>query len=140
MPARTHFICTFDGCGRPHAAHGLCRSHRNQQARGAELRPLRSYVRHGQADAQRAQRSQALLTLYGITLVAWEALFAEQGSVCALCGADAPGHAHGWATDHCHGSGTVRGILCHTCNIGLGLLGDSADRLRRALAYVGGAP
>jgi len=27
MNARTHFVCTVDGCGKPHDAKGLCRSH-----------------------------------------------------------------------------------------------------------------
>jgi len=35
-----------------------------------------------------------------------------------------------------HESGTVRGILCRKCNLGLGLLGDNVESLSRALAYL----
>lgn len=34
-------ICTFPSCGRPDNAHGLCKSHRRQEMRGEELRPVR---------------------------------------------------------------------------------------------------
>lgn len=33
--------CSFDGCGKPHEAKGLCRGHYVQQAKGQALRPLR---------------------------------------------------------------------------------------------------
>lgn len=36
--------CTFDGCGKPHMARGLCNGHWQQQRRGQELRPLRSQI------------------------------------------------------------------------------------------------
>lgn len=38
--------------------------------------------------------------------------------------------------DHDHVTGAFRGWLCHACNLGIGLLGDNADSLRRALAYL----
>lgn len=38
--------------------------------------------------------------------------------------------------DHDHSTGQIRGWLCRPCNSGLGLLGDTADGLRRALTYL----
>lgn len=32
--------CSFDGCGKPERAAGLCRGHLAQKYRGEELRPL----------------------------------------------------------------------------------------------------
>ncbi len=40
------------------------------------------------------------------------------------------------AIDHCHSSGDFRGVLCRTCNTGIGLLGDNAAGVRAALAYL----
>ena len=38
--------------------------------------------------------------------------------------------------DHCHVSGVVRGLLCLTCNTGLGMFGDSVNLLDAAKQYL----
>jgi hypothetical protein len=38
--------------------------------------------------------------------------------------------------DHCHSTGQIRGVLCCECNTGIGKLGDNAEGVRRALAYL----
>lgn len=40
--------------------------------------------------------------------------------------------------DHCHVTNTFRGWLCHWCNSGIGMLGDSAISVERALVYIRG--
>jgi hypothetical protein len=63
-------------------------------------------------------------------------LFDSQGRRCGICRSEDPNSRHGWAVDHDHATGVVRGILCRRCNVGLGHLGDDAAGLRRALAYL----
>lgn len=46
------------------------------------------------------------------------------------------GHSSGMNLDHCHETGVVRGLLCHNCNRGLGLLQDNPTYLRQAANYV----
>lgn len=51
---------------------------------------------------------------------------------CQICGRPStPLHC-----DHDKATGLVRGWLCNSCNLGLGKLGDTAESLRRALAYL----
>jgi hypothetical protein len=38
--------------------------------------------------------------------------------------------------DHCHETGAVRGLLCRSCNLGLGMLGDNLIGLRFAVKYL----
>lgn len=40
------------------------------------------------------------------------------------------------SVDHCHTTGKVRGLLCKTCNLGLGYFKDSPQLLERALLYI----
>lgn len=79
---------------------------------------------------------QKLRRVYGITLKDFEALLAKQNHRCAICSATEPGGQGGWHVDHDHKSHAIRGLLCHTCNTGLGLLGDNLESLKRAEKYL----
>jgi hypothetical protein len=67
---------------------------------------------------------------YGTSQAEWEAMFAAQGSACAVCKSTSPGKQP-WHTDHDHETGLVRGILCFRCNIALGMLGDDLESVTR---------
>jgi hypothetical protein len=41
-----------------------------------------------------------------------------------------------WVADHNHETEQFRGWLCHKCNLGLGNLGDDAERCKRAAEYL----
>ena len=43
-----------------------------------------------------------------------------------------------WVADHNHDTEEFRGWLCHKCNLGLGNLGDNAERCERAADYLNG--
>jgi hypothetical protein len=53
---------------------------------------------------------------------------------CEMCGGP-PGKTS-MNLDHCHATGVFRGWLCHSCNRGLGALGDTREALQRAAAYL----
>jgi len=55
----------------------------------------------------------------------------EQKDCCAICG-----RLKRLQVDHNHLTGKVRGLLCGSCNRGIGLLGDSLDVLRAGVAYL----
>lgn len=75
----------------------------------------------------------------GLTPEEYDAMLARQGGRCAICGASEPGGKRkggAWAVDHCHASDAVRGLLCHRCNLALGLFDDSPERLAAAIQYL----
>jgi hypothetical protein len=61
-------------------------------------------------------------------------ILARQGGGCGVCGGESQ-RAY-YDLDHCHETGTVRGLLCGRCNKGLGLLGDNEEAVMRALKYL----
>src|SRR5574341_1516779 len=61
----------------------------------------------------------------------YERLLIEQQGRCALCETRPLSHV-----DHDHATGTVRGLLCRPCNLGLGLFDDSPVVLARAIQYL----
>ena len=64
------------------------------------------------------------------------ALLEKQGGVCAICG----NTDRALFADHDHETTMVRGILCVTCNLGIGMFADVGVYLRRAADYVEQAP
>lgn len=72
---------------------------------------------------------------YGISEEKYLEMLTAQGNKCAICRThfDELHMAH---TDHCHTTGKVRGILCFTCNRGIGLFKDNPDFLYSAARYL----
>lgn len=74
---------------------------------------------------------------YGINRRAYEQFWSDQNGRCPICGTSLDEtHIH---IDHCHVSGQVRGLLCVSCNLGLGQFKESQHILARAATYLRGA-
>lgn len=87
---------------------------------------------------QRSYRNAHLKKNFGITLEQFGEMLRAQGGVCALCSTDNPKGRGAFHVDHDHVTGSIRGLLCHACNTGLGSLGDDPMRVTRAVKYLRG--
>lgn len=89
------------------------------------------------ASSWKERRRKVTLAAYGLTPVQYDELLLAQGGACALCRSTDPQHWSGrFQVDHDHQTDAVRGLLCAPCNGGLGLLGDTPERLQAALDYI----
>lgn len=78
---------------------------------------------------------------YGLAPGQFEMMLKAQGNCCAICQVEFSGVPH---VDHDHAccpgqgscGGCVRGLLCASCNAGIGSLGDDPDCLRNAALYI----
>jgi len=70
---------------------------------------------------------------YGVSKEEWEALYERQGGRCAICRKRLVGKI---CLDHDHDTDEVRGLLCNTCNQGLGYFDDDPELMRAAMAYL----
>ena len=77
------------------------------------------------------------LAAYGLTIGSFGLLLKEQEYSCAICYMPL-GPGHNTAVDHDHDTGVVRGLLCRSCNTGIGHLRDNAEVCRRAALYLQG--
>ena len=75
---------------------------------------------------------------FGITLEEYSEKLNDQGGTCAICNCPPPINQRKryLAVDHDHDTGAVRGLLCDSCNRGLGLLGDNLSTLQNAIDYL----
>lgn len=78
-------------------------------------------------------RSARLKYKYGITLEQYNSILSFQNSVCAICHRES---YRNLVVDHCHRTGIVRGLLCDSCNVTLGLMGEDISSLERILSYL----
>lgn len=78
-------------------------------------------------------KDKSLQRKYNITLEDQKKLLdKKQNGKCANTKCNKPWNA----TDHNHVSGLVRGLLCRECNISLGLLDDSFDKIIALAKYL----
>jgi len=75
-------------------------------------------------------KNRDLIWRYGITLEEYKKYPQE----CNICGSKEEGRGFNMNVDHDHKTGKVRGLLCNSCNRGLGLLGE--DNLEKAILYL----
>jgi Recombination endonuclease VII len=83
---------------------------------------------------RRTKRKDMLKYCYGMTVAEYEAMLAQQNGVCAIC--ETKPDDRPLCVDHDHATGKVRGLLCHSCNVGLGNYKDDPRRTRRTTAYL----
>lgn len=88
------------------------------------------------------RRTRKLARRYGMTVTEYAIMLDGQAGVCAICGHHET-HAHHisgdsfrLSVDHEHATGKVRGLLCKSCNTGIGDFKDDPVRLRAAAAYL----
>lgn len=78
-------------------------------------------------------------TKYGITLEEYEERLNKQKYTCAICKTSDPGDGvRQFSVDHDHATGEVRGLLCRSCNSGLGHFKDNVNFLAVAIDYLKG--
>lgn len=138
---------------------------RERRARQADPERFRAYSRKARAkdpERDRARcrlryranperhRTARLARLYGLTPESIDALLRAQEGRCAICGTAAgtadprTGKAVQLAPDHDHAccpgerscGRCIRGLLCATCNVGLGMFRDNPEHLVQAIEYL----
>lgn len=72
---------------------------------------------------------------YGITYEQAKEL--RSTTNCQICNAELGRGKNAFAIDHCHETGSVRGVLCGHCNKGLGMFRDDPSLLQSAIMYLG---
>jgi len=124
---------------QPHHAEGLCKAcwqekkrvyHANWTRENVSPETLRQYA-----------RKHSLMKWYGITLAEYEEMWAKQKGRCAnkncrrKCDLVGLGKNR-LCVDHDHKTGRIRGLVCHACNVALGLAKDDPAVLQGLIDYL----
>ena len=119
------------------------RLRREKYEKDAEHREkVKAQARKYNAKNPEVKKANRFKQEFSITLDQYNAMLESQGGRCAICGAEKTGvkeskkRERSLSVDHCHGTGNVRGLLCHNCNLGLGHFQDNPELLRKAIGYL----
>lgn len=72
---------------------------------------------------------------YGLTVEEYNTYRASFPDVCGICG-KLEEQKRRLSLDHCHKTKKIRGLLCHKCNVAIGLLEDDVVLLDKAKEYL----
>lgn len=87
-----------------------------------------------------ARKLAYLWKTYGISFSTWMDLYEEQDYSCAICGTHQDDLDYDLYVDHDHDTEEVRGLLCASCNSGLGFFHDDEELLQNAIDYLDETP
>lgn len=89
-----------------------------------------SYTKN-RAKIRNQQRKSSYITKYGLDKADLNYFYTINGSRCNICLSE-----ENLVIDHNHKTGELRGLLCATCNTGLGLFYDNLEYLKKAIGYL----
>ena len=126
--------CRCSRCKNIYDASMFCKS---------DLKIKHAYCRKCRRKSSSDSRQKCILKKkYNLSLDQYEQLLISQQYKCAIC-RNSENHIN-FATkkiisltvDHCHKTGTIRGLLCRNCNLMLGNSKDSPENLKKGAKYL----
>jgi hypothetical protein len=108
---------------------------------GKNKEKIEEYKRIYKQDVIKQERSRVyhrarwLKESFNMTVDDYMVMYEEQDGKCKICGSTQNGKKN-FCVDHNHETGKVRGLLCHNCNVSVGLMKDDPDLLRQAADYL----
>lgn len=103
---------------------------------------MREYVKKRREINPDYDKHHSLKKQYNIGIEDYKIMLENQKGVCAICGekeksvAPTTKKIRQLNVDHCHSTGKIRGLLCSSCNNGLGRFNDSIKKLENAIEYL----
>jgi len=101
-----------------------------------ECNRIRKYKWHQTESGKLSSANTKLKRRFGITLDQFNEMYKKQEGKCLICNATESMLGHRLAVDHCHTTGKIRGLLCKSCNMGIGNLKENVDNLQNAIKYL----
>lgn len=110
---------------------------RQRRCRTCSTQANKAWIKRSQAGKASKRKNARLSKLrkYGLTQADFDKMLLDQQSACRICGdtLEVGSNIH---IDHCHSTNIVRGLLCSSCNLGLGSFKDNPLRLQRGAQYL----
>ncbi len=101
-----------------------------------DTKKSKQYYQNNKEKRAKSDRIYKLKNRFNITLDDYDGILKEQNYCCYICNAHQSIFSRKLVVDHCHKTGKVRGLLCSSCNQGIGHFKDNIDSLKKAVEYL----
>ena len=95
----------------------------------------RIYHRQWRKDNPKACREHDFKHKYNLSYEDWVRMWTGQNGECTICGEPFANQSDAFV-DRNHKTGKVRGLLCRTCNLGIGYFKDNPKLTTKATEYL----
>jgi uncharacterized protein YlaI len=114
----------------------MCKECTNKYYNKRRIKKGRSKHLDYKTNTYEYNRDAHLLLTYGISLKEYNVILDKQDHCCAICGSHESLFKKKLYVDHDHNTNVIRGLLCESCNHGLGKFKDNTVILENAINYL----
>ncbi len=82
------------------------------------------------------RKDRILKHKYGVGIEVYNTMLKNQDFRCKVCNVESSKGNRSLCIDHNHTTGKVRGLLCHNCNVALGLVREKIEVLNGLIKYL----
>lgn len=127
-------------CKKSSGLRSECRECRNKYRREFRKKnPIKFLTYENTEEFKFKSRNSRLKRDYGISIEDFEKMEKNQNKVCAICkNTESHKTKIHLSVDHNHKTSKVRGLLCHRCNVVLGLIKEDFKILKSIVEYLKG--
>lgn len=123
----------YDGYKSKNQRYATNKRYPHSRCKECEHAKNRVYHKENRSKVSARQVASQRIKKYGVSEKDYEQMLLSHNNLCAICNKPSPRTLH---IDHDHKTGQVRGLLCSTCNTGIGLFKDDISVLNSAIAYL----
>lgn len=126
------FFRTCRATDKRHSWCKICHTRNTKAWYARNPEKAKKYAREWNRKNYAKIKARRRLREFGIDEVKYQRMLAAQGGKCSGCWRDDVV----FCVDHCHKTGAIRGLLCHSCNLALGHATDDVQVLLRLAEYL----
>jgi len=123
----------YDGYKAKKQQYQTNRRYPHSRCKDCDHARVRTYHKNNRAKVVKQQLISHRRREYGLTEEQYNYMVSSQNNMCAICNKPSHKTLH---IDHDHVTGKVRGLLCSSCNTGIGFFKDDISLLNNAIDYL----
>jgi len=124
----------YDGLKAKKQRYATNKKYLHSRCKECDHARVRIYHKNNRTKVTKRQLISHRRRRYGLTEEQYNNMILSQNNLCAIC--NKPSKNKALNIDHNHTTGKVRGLLCHNCNLAIGLFKEDISVFTSAIKYL----